>query len=260
MRTRLLKLLYKSTLAALVVGTVALFACPAQAQNKFVMDENQFNGWLFQGTGQIPDKDSEVMLMVEAMDRSCHLTAEQKDKLRLAGHGDYARFDQKVNDLRSECVGKTYDQNEINEIYQKFQPLTAQYQSGMLGPTSLFAKVVHQLLTPEQREEYEAAEAERRKIRHGAKVRLFVAIFEQSCPLKSSQRDAMVELLLKETQPALRSSQYDWYVVVVQAAKIPDSKLKPILDQAQMTYFKKITGQARGMEATLRQMGVLPRR
>ena len=166
------------------------------------MDENQFNGWLFQGTGQVPDEDSEVTLMVEAIDRSCHLTAEQKEKLRLAGHGDYARFDQKVNDLRSECVGKTYDQNEMQELYQKFQPLTEQYQAGMLGSNSLFAKVVHRALTPEQQEEYEAAEAERRKTRHAAKVRLFVAILEQSCPLKASQRDALVDLLLKETRPA----------------------------------------------------------
>jgi hypothetical protein len=250
----------RRTTPALAACAVLFCADLTHAQNKFVMDDNQFNGWLFQGAGQVPDEESEVTLMVEAMDRSCHLNADQKAKLRLAGHGDYARFDQKVNDLRSECVGKTYDQNEMQELYQKFQPLTEQYQAGMLGSTSLFAKVVHQSLTPEQREEYEAAESERRKSRHAAKVRLFVAILEQSCPLKSTQRDALVELLLKETRPALRSSEYDWYVVVVQAAKIPDGKLKPILDKAQMTYVKKITGQARGMEPTLRQMGVLPRR
>jgi hypothetical protein len=260
MRTRLLKLSLIWTTAALVVWILVFPAVCAHAQGKFVMDENNFNGWLFQGTAQVPNEESEVTLMVEAIDRTCHLTAEQKDKLRLAGHGDYARFDQKVNDLRSECIGKTYDQKEIQELYQKFQPLTQQYQAGMLGADSLFSKVVNQLLAPEQREEYEAAEAERRKTRHAAKVRLFVAILEQSCPLKASQRDAMVDLLLKETQPALRSSEYDWYVVIVQAAKIPDSKLKPILDQAQMTYVKKITGQARGMEAMLRQMGVLPRK
>jgi hypothetical protein len=259
MRTRLILFLLKWTTAMLVVGALALPADFAHAQNKFVMDENNFNAWLFQGTGQVPNQESEVTLMVEAIDRTCHLSTEQKAKLRLAGHGDYARFDQKVNDLRSECVGKTYDQKEIQELYQKFQPLTQQYQAGMLGASSLFEKVVHQTLTPEQREEFEAAEAERSKTRHAAKVRLFVALLEQSCPLKSSQRDAMVELLLKETRPALRSSEYDWYVIVVQAAKIPDSELKPILDQAQLKYVKKITGQARGMEAMLRQMGVLPK-
>jgi len=256
MKTRLLTFLLNSTTVALVASAFALSTVRAQ----FIMDDNQFNGWLYQGSGQAPNEESEVTLMVEAIDRSCHLTAEQKDKLRLAGHGDYARFEQKVNDLRSECVGKTYDQNEMQALYQKFQPLTQQYQTGMLGSTSLFAKVVHRVLTPEQTEEYEAAEAERRKTRHAAKVRLFVAILDQSCPMKASQRDAMVNLLLKETQPALRSSQYDWYVVMVQAARIPDSKLKPILDQAQMTYFKKITVQVRGMEAMLKQMGVLPKR
>jgi hypothetical protein len=239
--------------------SLALPAGFAHGQNKFVMDENNFNGWLYQGTRQAPDEESEITLMVEAIDRSCHLNAEQKEKLRLGGRGDFARFEQKVSDLRSECIGKSFDQNEIQELYQKFQPLTAQYQSGMLGPTSLFTKVVHQVLTPEQKEEFEAAEAERRKTRHAAKVRLFVAILERSCPLKSSQRDAIVELLLKETRPALRTSEYDWYVVIVQAAKIPDSKLKPILDPAQMKYIKKITGQARGMEPTLKQMGVLPK-
>ena len=49
-------------------------------------------------------------------------------------------------------------------------------------------------------------------------------------------------------------------VVDVQAAMIPDSKLKLILDQPQLAYVKKITGQARGMEATLKQMGVFPKR
>jgi hypothetical protein len=260
MRTRLLTLVLKSAATSLVIWAFALPADLACAQNKFVMEENQFNSWLYQGSGQRPDEDSEITLMVDSIDRTCHLNAEQKEKLRLAGHGDFARFEQKVNDLRSECLGKSFDQNQINELFQKFQPLQAQCQAGMLGPASIFAKVVHRVLTPEQQEEYDAAEAERRKTRHAAKVRLFVAILEQSCPLKASQRDAMVELLLKETRPALRSSEYDWYVVVVQAAYIPDSKLKPILDQAQMAYVKKITVQARGMEAWLRQQGVLPAR
>jgi hypothetical protein len=249
-----------SVAAGLAFCTALCLACSAQAQNKFVMDDNQFNQWLYQGNGQTADEESEITLMVEAIDRSCHLNDEQKNKLRLAGHGDYARFNQKVDDLRNECVGKSYDQNAMNELYQKFEPLTTQYQAGLLGSTSLFAKVAHRALTSEQREEYDAAEAERRKTRHAAKVRLFVAILEQSCPLKASQRDALVDLLLKETRPALRSSEYDWYVVIVQAARIPDDKLKSNLDQAQLIYFKKITQQARGMEAQLKQAGVLPKK
>jgi hypothetical protein len=245
--------------AVIVVGVAACAARPSVAQN-FVMDENQFNSWLYQGNGgQVLDEDSELNLMLEAVDRSSHLTNEQKEKLRLAGQGDYARFKRDVDELRAECVGKSFDNNEINEIYQKFQPLTQRYQSGLLGDKSLFSKVVRQSMSPEQREEFEAAEAERRKARHAAKVRLFVAILEQSCPLKSDQRDALVDLLLKETRPALRTSEYDWYVVIVQVAKIKDSKLSTILDKAQLKFLKKITRQAGGMEGHLKQIGVLPK-
>jgi Spy/CpxP family protein refolding chaperone len=250
---------YLLTIAATALCAICLGTTSACAQ-KFTMDDNQFNQWLYQGNGQAADRDSEIVLMVDSMDRACHLSSEQKDKLRLAGLGDYSRFEQKVNDLRAEVVGKSYDQNKINDIYQKFQPLTRQYQAGMLGPDSIFSKVVHRTLTPEQREEYEAAEADRRKARHAAKVRLFVALLEQSCPLKASQRDALVDLLLKDTQPALRNSEYDWYVVIVQAARLPESKLKPILDRPQLTYFKKITANGRGMEGMLRQQGILPRK
>jgi hypothetical protein len=257
--TQSLNFVLKWAAAPLVAWALTLPAGPAHAQNKFVMDENQFTGWLYQGSAQNPDEESEVTLMVDSIDRTAHLTAEQKEKLRLAGHGDYARFEQKVNDLRNECIGKTYDQNETQELYQKFQLLRNELQAGMLGSTSLFAKVVHRVLTPEQQEEYEAADAERRKASHAAKVRLFVAILEQSCPMKASQRDAFVELLLKETQPALRPSEYDWFVVIVQAAKIPDSKLAPILDPKQLAYIKKLTGARVGMEPMLRNMGVLPR-
>jgi hypothetical protein len=244
---------------AIVLYALGFGAKSASAQ-KFVMDDNQFNQWLYQGNGQAADRDSEITMMVESMDRACHITEEQRAKLHLAGLGDYSRFEQKVNDLRAECVGKSYDQNQINEIYQKFQPLTQQYQAGMLGPGSIFSKVVNRTLNPEQHEEYEAAEAERRKTRHAAKVRLFVALLEQSCPLKASQRDGLVDLLLKDTRPALRNSEYDWYVVIVQAGKLPESKLKPILDRSQLAYFKKITANARGMEGMLRQQGILPRK
>src|SRR5262245_35814618 len=178
MRLRPPKYLTRIAAAAIAVGVVVRAASPSAAQN-FVMDENQFNSWLYQGNGgQLMDEDSELNLMLEAVDRASHLTNEQTEKLRLAGQGDYARYKREFDELRAECVGKSYDNNQINEIYQKFQPLTQRYQAGLLGDKSLFSKVVQQSMTPAQREEFEAAEAERRKARHASKVRLFVAILE----------------------------------------------------------------------------------
>src|SRR3954452_12381859 len=227
-------------LAALVCCAVAVGSRQANGQRgQFKMDDNQFNQWVFNNNGGgaargAVDDDSELVLKVEAVDRACHLTPEQKEKLKLAASGDFARFKHEVDQLRAQMVGKSYEQNEINELYQKIQPLNARYQAGLLGNTSLFAKVLHNLLDAEQREKYESAELERLRARHDAKVRLFVAMFEQNCPLTSKQRDFLVELLLTDTKPAKRQSQYDWYVVIVQIAKIPDKKLEPILDKSQL--------------------------
>jgi hypothetical protein len=127
----------------------------------------------------------------------------------------------------------------------------------LLGPTSLFAKVVRGMLTPEQLEEYEAEQSERLRARHAAKVRLFVAVFERRSPLKAEQRTALVDLLVAETRPATHSSQYDWYVVPVQAAHISEDKFKAILDDAQYRVLKKSIDQVRGMERQLVQQGIL---
>jgi predicted DNA-binding protein (MmcQ/YjbR family) len=248
------------SLAAFVCCAIVSGAERSNGQpGQFRMDDNQFNQWVFNGAnGGGIDDDSDVVLYVEAADRACHLSQEQKDKLNLAGSGDFARFKHDLDQLRTEMVGKSYNQNEINNLYQKIQPFNARYQAGLLGETSLFAKVLHNTLNPEQREEYEAAELERRQARHNAKVRLLVAMFEQNCPLTSKQRDSLVELLLTDTKPAKRQSQYDWYVVIVQVAKIPDNKLTPILDKSQLQVIKKLTQQGRGMEQHLKTIGVLP--
>ncbi|HVT28970.1 MAG TPA: hypothetical protein VHE81_13225 [Lacipirellulaceae bacterium] len=250
---------------ALAVCAAVSLVPPARAQfavirgqNRFMMSDQQFNQWVFRSNGQGVDEDSEVTLMIDGVDRACHLTGEQKEKLRLAALGDFSRFKQEVDELRDEYVGKPYDQNDINKIWQKIQPFASRYQAGLLGDSSLFSKVVHQILTPAQQAEYEAAEAHRRQAAHAAKVRLFVALLERNCPLTSHQRNALVNLLIKETKPAKRHSEYDWYVVVVQTAKIPDEELKPILDPAQMRFFNKVSQQGRGMEMWLKRMDVLP--
>src|SRR5689334_6786963 len=85
-----------------VLATALVLSClvrPAIAQNRWVMDENQFNSWVFNGNNGTFDEDSEITLMVEAMDRACHLTPAQKEKVQLGAHGDYARFKEEVDDL-----------------------------------------------------------------------------------------------------------------------------------------------------------------
>jgi hypothetical protein len=239
------------------IGTFLGTESSTYAQRFDVTDE-QFDQWIYSGNRDNSGADVEISLAIEAVDRVCHLTQAQQDKLQLAGRGDFVRFQQRADELRAQYVGKTYDQNDIGKIFEKLQPLINSYRSGLLGRSSLFSKVVRRTLTPEQLQEYEEVEAERLKQRHDNKVRLFVAVFGQSCPLKDDQRSALVELLRTETRPPKRPSQYDWYIVLAQAAKIPEEKFAAILDPAQMRLLKKSLERGRGMAGFLKQQDILP--
>jgi len=256
---RALYIVRRVATAVVAIAVLLGAVCAADAQNDFVLNDSQFDSWVFQNRNQAHelDADSQISLAVEAVDRTCHLSEAQLDKLRLAGRGDFARFDRQVDELRAELVGRSYDQQKIGEVYQKIQPLATTYQSGLLGPSSLFAKVIHTTLTPGQWVEYDAAEKERLQAGHVAKVRLYVAILERRCPLTDEQRTALVELLVSETGPPLRSSEFDMYVVPAQAAKIAREKFTAILDKAQCHVLDKSLEQARGLEQHLKRQGVL---
>jgi hypothetical protein len=229
----------------------------ARGQESFELNEQTFNQWLFSASQGVFNPDTELTLNVEAVDRICGLSEPQKEKLLLAGRGDYARFERQVDDLKTKYVGKTYGQNEVGEIYQKIQPLGQVYQAGLLGNDSLFSKVLAQTLTLEQAAKFDRIEAERRRARYAAKVGLFVVILERSCPLTDKQRTALVDLIMAETKPPKRFGQYDWYVIMYQAGKVPDAKYEQIVDEAQMRALKKTLQQGAGMEHFLRQQKII---
>jgi hypothetical protein len=246
-----------------LVGAIVLASVPCGAavvieERGFQIDGRQFDQWVFGRSQSDTDADSQIAVALEAVDRICHLTKPQRDKLRLAARGDFARFDQRVEELRAKFAEKVHDQNDLNQILQETQPLRTAYQAGLLGPSSLFAKSLPGILTPEQLEKYQAGQADRTRARHDAKVRLLVATLERRCPLKHQQRTALIELLLAETRPPKRSSQLDQYVILVQASRIPDEKFSTILDEKQLPILEKMLEQARSLEPHLKQQGVLP--
>jgi hypothetical protein len=241
------------------ICALAFFATSAQSAlcQDFQLNEQTFNQWLFQASQGNFDPDSELALTIEAVDRVCALTDPQKDKLQLAGRGDYARFDRQVDELRAEYVGKTFSQEQIGEVYQKIQPLGEQYQAGLLGDASLFSKVLEKNLTPEQSEKFDHIENERRKARYAAKVGLFVAGLQRSCALTDKQRTEIINLVITETKPPKRFGQYDWYVIMYQAGKVPDEKFQQIVDEAQLKPLKQTLQQGAGMEHWLKQQKII---
>src|SRR5262249_23078167 len=133
---------------------------------------------------------------------------------------------QKFNEVRN-------DQNRINEVFQQIQPLQAKMQAGLFNEDSLFEKTLNSVLTQEQNAPRMQLEAERRKFRYQAQIGIALAVLENALPLVDEQRQAITKLLEENTEPPKRFSQYDYYYVLLQMAKMPEEKLKGIFDDTQ---------------------------
>lgn len=233
----------------------------APVQETFEIDEENFDQWIFSNMQNARMArqwlDSMVALKIESMDAICSLTEDQKAKIRLAGKGDIQRFSNHVEEVRKKFLAVRMDQNRINDIWQEIQPLQNELQSGIFGETSLIHKILMRTLNPEQQTRYAESERERRRFYYEAKIGLVVAMLEQGMPLQENQRHQFVTLLTEETEPPLKFGEYDHYVVLVNAARLPEEKLKPIFDHSQWQALQQQLDQAKAMEHHLRENGLI---
>ncbi len=230
-----------------------------QAVN-FEIPEETFNQWVFGGKTnlQVTKRlDSLLTLQVESVERACELSDAQKKKLQLAGRGDVKRFFGGVEEMKKKFREVRRDQHRINQIWQDLQPLRTRFNSGIFDETSLFHKVLKRTLDSNQSVQYEQRERERRKFRYEAKVELAVAMLETGVPLRDVQRQKLVKLLLDDAEPPTKFGEYDYYVVLYHAAKIPEETLKPIFDEAQWRALTQLFVTAKGMEAQLKRNGFI---
>jgi hypothetical protein len=250
---------------AVVVGPSFLqaveVAVEQAGQPTFVLSAAQFDQWVFSSNDSsqaFSQLESQVKLRVEALDGASKLSDAQKRKLQLAGARDVKRFRDRYEELKRKYENTAHPQNDINKIYQEIQGLQTEWRTGVLGDSSLFAKVVRSVLEPEQSEGSDQAEAARKKFYFTAKIEATIAILENAVPITSTQRAALQKLLLTATRPPKEFGQYDHYVILLQVARLPEEKLRAILDESQVDSLKPLFEQATRLEPTLKQQGVLP--
>jgi hypothetical protein len=222
--------------------------------------DEQFENWFFNQVGSAKAArqryDSQLALHLDAIDRTCHLTDEQKKKLQLVGQGDIKtvfdhfetakfRFNQLDNDIQ-----------RLNEIMQEIRPM--QMSGGPFDESSLFFRCLRHTLNDEQRAKFEAVERERREHRHRAQIELVVGMLEQTAPLQDAQRRAFVELLTTEIKPARSySGTYGYYLLMSRLDRIPEEKMKPLLSATQWKALQGQIAQYKGIVPNLRQSGYL---
>jgi hypothetical protein len=237
---------------------------PVAAQNVVVNEihESNFDIWVFgNNRNNLSARDrleSLLMLNVDEVERSCGLSAVQKKKLLLAGHGDLKHFLDRVDEARKVFHQLKRDQSRINEVFQMTQPLAATLRTGLFGDDSFFAKTLRSTLEPEQASRYREVLRERTQFRYQAKVNLAVTNLDSTVGLTADQRRRLVELTLKETTPFEKpAGQYEGQVVLLKMSRIPEDRIRPIFDDTRWRLLSRQLQQAKGMEPFLKANGFL---
>ena len=234
----------------------------AAAQPAFMFADENFDQWLYRDlqntAGARSRLDALLLMRLEDVAQACTLTDPQRQKLQLAGRGDINRFFDRVEELRRKFQLVKTDQNRIGEILQAMQPLQMTFQTGPFGDGSIFAKTLKTTLTSQQHADFEATGRERRQFRYKACVELLVTKLDESLVMDAGQRRQFERLLLEETRPPVRFGPYDRSVVMLQAARIPEDKLKPLFDDHQWKVLSRQLQKARELEPFLKSSGMLP--
>ena len=190
--------------------------------------------------------------------RRSALSDSQKKKLTLAGRGDIKRFFDKVAEKKRKFDLLKNDQQRIGEIFQEIQPLQNTFNAGIFGDGSFYSKTVKNTLNQEQAERYAKVLRDRDLFRYRARVVTWWSRCSTTPSVSAPQgAKEFVKLLLDETTPPKHFGQYDTQVVLLQAAKLPEGKIKPIFDDAQWRILSRQLNQAKGMEVFLKQNGFL---
>lgn len=224
-----------------------------------VVSEQQFDAWVFR-QDRTPEAarwrlDSLLELQIDEFDRACKLSAAQKQKLQLMGRGDIKRFFGRYETAKEKLHESGGDRQIVQELTQEANPLSATLQAGLFGETSLLRKSIPNVLTSEQLTHYQSVIQEQMHARHMATINLVVTSLEQAGKFRDAERQKFIDLMTRETKLRPKPGQYDFYYLLGQLGRLPQTQYKPLLTDAQWEMLNKYQTQFERLEPLLRQAG-----
>ena len=233
-----------------------------------VMKVAQFNPeqvdqWIFSRWGGVRGAktrlEANLELRIDDLERACEITQIQKKKLKLAGLGDIKRYYDRVEELKRKYATQPNPNNNLNNnnIWQEMQPLQIELNNGLFGDESIFAKTVKNTLGADQVRRHEDLMRRRVEERRRATIELFVVQIDKALGLSEPERGRLVELLFSETPAPKKYGQADYWYLMYQMTRLPESKVKAILDEPQWRLLNRQFTQARGMEPWLKSNGLI---
>ena len=200
--------------------------------------------------------DAMLQLRIEQIDRECGLADEQKQKLRLMGHGDIKHIFDDFEKAKRQFKLLNNDWAKLDQIGPLIDSVQTAKQE-MLESGSLFGKSLRQTLTREQFARYEVMVREQHELQHRAQIELAVRKLEESMPLREAQRRELIVLLGKDIKHVQSTRSFYFYIVMSQIANLSEEKIKPLLTEIQWRIWEKRLGEYKIVIARLRQAGVV---
>ncbi len=203
-----------------------------------------------------PQLDHVLMTEIGKIDAECMLTTEQVRKLQLAGRGDIHRILNEMFQIERESIGRTQrgdaDVNMQKEVRRR---VLAPAQNPFAGP-SLFRKVLHKMLTPEQHRALLVLEETEQSQQRRAHV---AAIYRAKAPLRDDQEGPLAEFLQSRYPHWRPGSGSSLSVSVVMMMIVEQGNdVRPLLTEAQWQFTAALANTAPQRELLLRDYGLWP--
>jgi hypothetical protein len=195
---------------------------------------------------------------VNSVAKSYRLSETHKKKLLLAGQGDIKHYLDSFQDKLVKLADVSDDPDEIREASMEFEQLRTIYASGMFKKGSFFAKTLDKILSDTQTADDKKEIRERHQQKFRATLTWMAGTLALTLKLSDHQRRQLERVLIEETRAPEAFGSYDYYGLIFQASRIPETKLKPIFDDDQWQTLMGQFQEARRMEKTLKDGGFIP--
>ncbi|MHC5537395.1 hypothetical protein ACYOEI_04065 [Singulisphaera rosea] len=223
---------------------------------------NQMDYWLYGGglnADSARDKLETILgVQIADIDQACGLSGLQKKKLRLAGHGDIKHYFDRVAETRSAFDRVKGDAQKVIQLAQGIESLSAIASAAPFGEGTVFAKALNSTLRPDQSSKYSLPERSKGLAGFVDAVNAIIERAKLLSKLSDLQCDLYRRLLLNSTRPARIPGICDEAVILLQAAKLPESEVRPIFNNDQWPTIAGQFAQIKRIEPTLREFGCLP--
>lgn len=182
------------------------------------------------------DLDAQIEKKVRGIATDYKLTKAEYESIVLAARSDRIRFDREIAELRAAYESSQKSRKELLELLSAAQ---TKLRNGTVrpNPDSFFEKKTRSILAGKTKiphtGEHHVFSSDLLRNRHKADVDAAVRAVERTVDLRPPQREALVDLLSKETQPAKVFGDFDDIVVKYRLSQLPEDKLKPLFDQDQ---------------------------